>query len=143
MELMEAIIFRPQLNFTLRFRRCSENAFGIMASRWRILRRAINLKPENCDNVVMACIVLHNFLMRKSMNQGDSIYCPRGYSDTVLPDGSVTDGDWRNEDSSLRNMDSCFSRNFSRNAEAIRQSFVHYVNTVGAVSWQNEFAHVF
>ena len=81
--------------------------------------------------------------MRKSMNQENSVYCPRGYSDTVLPDGSVVDGDWRSEENSFRSMDSCYSRNFSRNAEAIRQKFVEYFNTAGAVNWRNEYAHVF
>ncbi|KAK8770263.1 hypothetical protein V5799_013272, partial [Amblyomma americanum] len=42
--------------------RCVESAFGVMASRFRIFRRVINLKPENVDFVVLASCALHNFL---------------------------------------------------------------------------------
>ena len=91
----------------------------------------------------MACIVLHNYLMRKSSDENESVYCPSDFADTILPDGSVEDGEWRTEGGAFQNMDSCFSRNFSRNAEEVRNSFVQYFNTVGAVDWQNQYAHVF
>lgn len=39
-----------------------ENTFGIMASRWRILRKPIIAHPNTVDSIVRATIVLHNFL---------------------------------------------------------------------------------
>ena len=44
-----------------RARHISENAFGILVQRWRLFNR-IALMPENVDLIVMACVVLHNYL---------------------------------------------------------------------------------
>lgn len=42
-----------------------ECAFGLLAQRWRIYHRKMNLKPENADKIVKATVVLHNFLRGK------------------------------------------------------------------------------
>jgi hypothetical protein len=44
-------------------RRIVENAFGIMAARFRIYRTQINLKLKHIESVVMASCALHNFLI--------------------------------------------------------------------------------
>ena len=44
-----------------RARHISENDFGILVQRWRLFNRTA-LMPENVDLIVMACVVLHNFL---------------------------------------------------------------------------------
>ena len=46
-------------------RRMVENAFGILVSRFRILRDGMQLQPDTVSHVVLACCVLHNFLRRK------------------------------------------------------------------------------
>lgn len=48
-----------------RARHVVENAFGILASRFRIFHTQINLEPKNTSKVVMATCVLHNFLMQQ------------------------------------------------------------------------------
>ena len=39
-----------------------ENAFGILVSRFRVMRTTIELPPETVREVVMTCVVLHNIL---------------------------------------------------------------------------------
>ena len=60
-----------------RFRRCSENCFGIFASRFRLFLSRINLKLEHAITVVFAATVLHNMLCEKSRPS----YMPNGYVD--------------------------------------------------------------
>lgn len=46
-------------------RRIVENAFGILASRFRIFQRVIDLKTEKVVKIVKADSVLHNWIMKK------------------------------------------------------------------------------
>ena len=50
-------------------RMVSENAFGILAKRFRILDKRMNLSADKCTIVVNACIVLHNYLMSRNDRQ--------------------------------------------------------------------------
>ena len=51
-----------------RGRRVVENAFCILASRFRVMRTTIELPPETVREVVFTCVVLHNIL--RSQHQG-------------------------------------------------------------------------
>ena len=42
--------------------RVVENAFRILAQRWRVFQRRLCLKASNVDKVIKACVVLHNYL---------------------------------------------------------------------------------
>jgi hypothetical protein len=112
-----------------------------MVSRWRILKRSLNLKPENCDVVVKACVVLHNFLLTKAETH-ESAYCPRSFADQILPNGQIINGLWRNEQNTVHGALSTPARNYSRHACTVRSQFKNYFNFAGAVSWQNEKAYI-
>ena len=63
-----------------RFRRCSENAFGIIAARFRIVNSPINLAPGKVIKLVLAIAGLHNFLLTKSRKS----YLPNGFGDEEI-----------------------------------------------------------
>lgn len=60
-------------NFRLsRARRVVENAFGILVSKWCILRQPIIAKPAKVDAIVKAVCVLHNFMRQKESAETES-----------------------------------------------------------------------
>ncbi|XP_046665756.1 uncharacterized protein LOC124357762 [Homalodisca vitripennis] len=121
-----------------RARRVVENAFGILASVFRVLRKPLLLETENAKWVVMACVYLHNFLRRSASSS--RLYCPVGALDTE-ENGEVTPGTWRNEvaPASLLGLKKVPRRSNST-AKDIREAFATYFMTNGAVSWQNDYA---
>lgn len=108
-----------------RARRVSENAFGIMSSRFRIFRRPILLQPSIAKKVTLAAVYLHNYL-RKSGSR--NVYCSVGMLDTECSDsGEVIPGLWRRDSSTCQINDlptvprrSCFE------AQTVREEFAKY-----------------
>ncbi|CAN7982817.1 unnamed protein product, partial [Ixodes pacificus] len=83
---------RKIFNYSLsRGRRVVENTFGILAQKWRILRRPFRANEENTDKIVAGCVVLHNFLLK------DSEYCPAGTADHEDWEGRSFSGSWRGD----------------------------------------------
>lgn len=81
-----------------RGRRIVENAFGILASRFRIFEKPIPLVPATVDNIVFASCALHNYLRKMSTQT----YCPRGTTDNEDFDlGNIIGGSWREETAAL------------------------------------------
>lgn len=99
--------------YLCRARRVVENAFGILVSRFRIFHTAIALKPENIDNVVMCCCVLHNFLRRN---------CASDYVTATDLEDSVI------EENPLIGLQIGHNRNFSKDPKSVRELFVSYFN---------------
>ncbi|KAG0426697.1 hypothetical protein HPB47_026203 [Ixodes persulcatus] len=78
-----------------RARRVIENAFGILTSRWRILRRRFKANDENVNRYVLASIALHNFLVTQSEDRNK--YCPPKFVDSESWNGDILNGEWRKE----------------------------------------------
>lgn len=73
-------IARKIYNYRLsRARRTVENAFGLLAMKWRIFRRPINLSMKNTEMIVLASICLHNFLIDEGVTKK-----PTGYQSIDL-----------------------------------------------------------
>ena len=60
-----------------RARRTTENAFGILSNRFRVLSSRMYLQPNNATKITLACCVLHNILRTHSKNS----YSPSGFVD--------------------------------------------------------------
>lgn len=84
----EKRIFNYRLS---RARRIIENTFGILASRFRILLKTINLCPEKTTIIVRACCHLHNFLRKHKME----IFLEETLDIENISTGEVEPGSWR------------------------------------------------
>lgn len=108
-----------------RARRVSENAFGIISSVYRILRKPMLLEPERAKIVVLAIIYLYNYL-RKSKSM--AIYNPSGTFDyESLDTGEINPGLWRQSPSNtaLLNIPRT-SRRSNNDSQAIRNEFAEF-----------------
>ncbi|CAH1957903.1 unnamed protein product [Acanthoscelides obtectus] len=127
----EESIFNYRLS---RVRRTVENAFGILANRFRVFHTPINMQPDKIDKIVLAACALHNFLRRSKTS-----YITRNDVDTEIIDtGDIIRGDWRAE-RPLDNLQPGYGRNASREAKENRVNYKNFFNTVGKVSWQENF----
>ena len=111
--------------------RIAENAFGIMASRFRILQSAIQLEPKKVEKIILACTALHNYLRRNH----EALYTPVTSLDREnISDVTVTTGSWR-DDTQMMALQR-LRRNTTDEAKNIRKEFTQYFNEEGALPWQ-------
>ncbi|XP_074537109.1 uncharacterized protein LOC141798997 [Halichoeres trimaculatus] len=110
---------RRVYNYRLsRARLVVENAFGILASQWRMYWRPMELQPEFVEKCVKATCVLHNFIQKS--NSASAIRGP--------PDGDVEP---------LPGLGRVAVNNSAREAIRVRETFAAYFSAEGAVPWQN------
>ena len=116
-----------------RFRRSSENAFGIIAARFRTVSSPINLAPEKVIKLVLAIAVLHNFLLTKSRES----YLPNGFVDEEnLETGEVIPGEWRQNLTAITPLEISKSRKAPTSAKTVRDTFKEYFVGPGQLEWQ-------
>lgn len=121
-----------------RARRIVENAFGILSAVFRVLRKPMLLQPDKASLIIMTCVNLHNYLMKRKASR--KLYNSPGMMDRI-EDGIVTPGQWRNMDSlssflPLPNT----GRRHTLQCENIRQRFSEYFNFTDILPWQNNIA---
>jgi hypothetical protein len=116
-----------------RARKMVENAFGIIASRFRVSGRPIEVKVETVDLIVKASCVLHNWLRITSSKR----YFPSGCVDIEDHDiGEIIPRSWRNEVTELSTASRLGSNNYTNPASLLRDQYATYFMEEGAVSWQ-------
>ena len=117
-----------------RARRVVENAFGILANRFRIFRAPILLSPSKAKHVVLATVVLHNMLrIRNATDSCSNIVEPINLTDTFTnctENRSVTDSA-----GAFENLGQYKGR-IAADAKKVRQYFSDYFSGSGAVPWQ-------
>jgi hypothetical protein len=58
-----------------RSHRLVERAFGILAKKWRIFHRSLDISPQFCNSIVQACCILHNFIhLNSGFQLEDTLY---------------------------------------------------------------------
>nr|CAI5839359.1 unnamed protein product [Callosobruchus analis] len=128
---------RKIFNYRLsRARRIVENAFGILASRFRIYHTAINVQPENIEKIVMATCVLHNFLIEHT----PSSYAPRDcFNQENTENGTIITSGYDTTDSNMENLRRRHQGNIMSDAKNVRIEFSNYFVNEGKVPWQDYF----
>lgn len=116
-----------------RARNVSENAFGLVSSRFRILNTCINMAPEKIRYIVLAICALHNCLSKRS----STYVTPSTYDkDTTTTD--AMQGDWRTDVNTLENLQVSRPRNVDAEAVKNRINYMVYFNNDGKVPWQDD-----
>ncbi|XP_038078668.1 uncharacterized protein LOC119745996 [Patiria miniata] len=119
-----------------RARRVVENAFGILANRFRVLLNPIVLSPEKVEIIVLCACSLHNFL--RSHKTAKAVYVPPGFADSENPSTSeIVPGRWR----TLVNLPKAAlpkTTNHVYSAKEHRDLLCDYFSSEeGSVEWQN------
>lgn len=98
-----------------------ENTFGILTNRWRILHTNIQASPKNVDKIVLATVVLHNYLMLDKS-------C--GYFEESLVDheenGVIIPGAWRQSSESQPSFRISHANRSSASAFAVRDELTNH-----------------
>lgn len=116
-----------------RARRVVENAFGILANRFRCLLSVMNQKPDTVHVIVLACVCLHNIMRVRYPGDQNPLMDQEDDDHQVIP-GAWRDGVNMDDVQIPRggNLDTF-------DAKQQRLYLKHYVNSpVGSVSWQNK-----
>ena len=123
-----------------RARRVIKNAFGILASRFGIYQRAMQVRPERVSTMVLATLALHNFLraMKDQQYAGPrAADTEEGYNHELVP------GEWRNiNNAQLDGLQPVCggiqgNRQNMATGQEVRNALRDYFVREGAVPWQN------
>lgn len=101
-----------------RARRYVECAFGILANKWRVFHRALNVSKNLSKNIVKACVVLHNIVRERDGYRSEDMFTPIGHNGLLnnVPNANIQG---------------------ARAANDIRNKFSEYfVSPVGSLPWQ-------
>eukprot|EP00745_Piridium_sociabile_P033516 TRINITY_DN57481_c0_g1_i1.p1 TRINITY_DN57481_c0_g1~~TRINITY_DN57481_c0_g1_i1.p1 ORF type:complete len:488 (-),score=103.76 TRINITY_DN57481_c0_g1_i1:251-1714(-) len=126
------VVFNYRLS---RARRVVENAFGLLAQRFRCLLRTIELQPENVRLVIKCCTTLHNILIQRKAPVADAV-------DREDVNHEVIPGVWR-EQVMWQEPDQPRAGRADNPGKRVRETLADFFGSpAGLVPWQWERAHV-
>lgn len=124
----DEMVFNYRLS---RARRVVENAFGILANRFRCLLSAISIDVENVPVLVRTCVMLHNFLRTRNPGGDADVEDHEDEHHNLIP------GAWRNDVNLLDMNQRQGGNRDTREAKRQRLYLKHYINSPrGSVPWQ-------
>jgi hypothetical protein len=68
-----------------------ENAFGILAHKFRVLLRTMNQRPETCRKIITTFVILHNLIRLRYPATHNTLMDLEDQNQNVIP------GAWRND----------------------------------------------
>jgi hypothetical protein len=116
-----------------RARRVVENAFGILANRFRCLLTTLSITPVNTVKVVKACVVLHNLMRSRYPGLQNADLDREDAAHNLVP------GAWRDAQV-VREVDAA-ARGPRQTADGRRQRAYleqYYNSAAGRVDWQDQ-----
>ena len=129
-----------------RGRRVIDNAFGILATKFRICHCVIIAKPAKVTKIAQAACGLHNYLKISEAQNPPSfrLYCPHGYVDHEDRQGNLICGEWRQHDNSgLHAITHDDSNRFSKSAGEVCNTLKRYFSsTDGVIPSQEHHIHL-
>lgn len=126
----EERIFNYRLS---RARRVVENAFGILANRFRCLLSTLQQKPETVKSIVLATVCLHNLMRIRYPGVQNALVDREGEDHQVVP------GAWRDEQVLVEVDNVRGPTSETRRGKRQRLLLKHFVNSeAGAVPWQRD-----
>ena len=120
-----------------RARRIVENAFGVVANRWRVLLKRIDITPQRAEMVVLAACCLHNLLIADHPEQIRPVV---DREDPVTH--HVSRGEWR-QGPVLTDLEILKGNNATTKGKAYRNILTAFFNSEdGSVPWQENVSRL-
>lgn len=107
-------IFNYRLSRARRYIECS---FGILTNKWRIFHRPLNVATAFAEDIVKACVVLHNFVRVRDGYRHEDTLSYQGLYDT-------------NDNVEAYSP---------RSAIAVRDYYADYFTSTNVLPWQNMY----
>jgi len=112
-----------------RARRVVENAFGILAHKFRVLLTTMNQRTKTCRNIIATCVILRNLIRLRYPATHNNLV------DLEDQNQDVITGAWRN-DRVLLDVYHERARNIgTREGRQIRRYLSHYFSSKASVPW--------
>ncbi|XP_066974246.1 uncharacterized protein [Macrobrachium rosenbergii] len=113
--------------------RMVENAFGILASKFRVLHTSMCIKPDGAESVVLAACVLHNLIITRNPHRQE------GDQENPVTHDFVPCA-WRSDPPIGKALPTVGGNTATRNAKEQRNILKDYFSSpAGSITWQENY----